>query len=48
VSRRAGLFPRETWVRLLSEAGFRPKVIPYDGSTFDPPVTGEMFLGIRP
>lgn len=43
-----GLFPRATWVRLMEAAGFAPKILPYDGSTFDPPVTGEMFLGIHP
>jgi len=42
-----GLFSRETWVELIARAGFQPYVLPYDGSTFDPPVTGEMFLGTK-
>jgi SAM-dependent methyltransferase len=39
-----GLFPRETWLRLLEKTGFEARVLPSgqaDG-------VGEMFLGIRP
>jgi len=42
-----GLFPRRTWIGTIEEVGFRPRVLPYDGSSFDPPVTGDLFMGIR-
>lgn len=42
-----GLFPRDTWLRLIGEAGLTPLARPYDGSTFEPPATGELFLGVR-
>ncbi len=31
-----GLFPRADWLRLLSEAGFEPKVVPFDHSDLEP------------
>lgn len=31
-----GLFPRATWLRLLSEVGFEPKVVPFDHSELEP------------
>lgn len=42
-----GLFPKDTWLDLLGRAGFEPRAEPYDGSSFDPPVTGDLFLGVR-
>jgi SAM-dependent methyltransferase len=40
-----GLFPRETWMSLLQEAGFRPRAIPFEGEGGDPT---EIFVGCRP
>jgi SAM-dependent methyltransferase len=31
-----GLFPRADWLRILSEAGFRPKIVPFDHSELEP------------
>ena len=31
-----GVFPRATWLRLLTDAGFDPRVIPFDHSELDP------------
>jgi SAM-dependent methyltransferase len=31
-----GLFPRADWLRLLSEAGFRPRMVPFDHSELEP------------
>lgn len=31
-----GLFARETWLRLLREVGFEPRMIPFDLSTLEP------------
>jgi SAM-dependent methyltransferase len=42
-----GLFPAATWLGLIEGAGLAARAVPYDGSSFDPPVTGDMFLGIR-
>lgn len=41
-----GLFPRETWVRLLREVGFEPSVIPFDHSEL-PPDSYEIFVARR-
>ena len=41
-----GLFPRETWLRLIREAGLEPKALPYEHSEFDPNKPREMFAGI--
>jgi hypothetical protein len=30
-----GLFPRADWLRLLSEAGFQPKMVPFDHSDLE-------------
>jgi SAM-dependent methyltransferase len=43
-----GLFPRETWLRLITEAGLDPTTLPYEHSEFDPSKPREMFAGIRP
>jgi len=39
-----GLFPRETWLRLIAEAGLEPHAVPYDHSDFASP--REMFAGV--
>ena len=31
-----GLFPRDLWLRLLNEAGFEPRVLPFDHSDLEP------------
>ena len=43
----AGLFPRAEWLRLLSEAGFVPRVVPFEHSEVE---TGahEVFVAARP
>jgi SAM-dependent methyltransferase len=43
-----GLFPRETWLRLITEAGLEPTTLPYEHSEFDPSKPREMFAGIKP
>lgn len=43
----AGLFPRSVWLERLTRAGFIPLSLPYDGSTFEEPVSPELFLGLR-
>src|SRR5437867_3213289 len=42
-----GLFAREDWLRLLTEAGFRPRVIPFDHSELEPGAL-EVFVGVKP
>jgi len=39
-----GVFPRETWLRLLGEAGFRARPVTSD----DPETAGEVFVGVKP
>jgi SAM-dependent methyltransferase len=39
-----GLFPRDTWLRLIEKAGFEPRALPYEHSTFE--VRREMFAGL--
>jgi hypothetical protein len=41
-----GLFSRETWLRLLTEAGFRPSVVPVIQPEFDRQ-THEAFVCVR-
>ena len=41
-----GLFPRETWLRLLRETGFEPRRVPFDHSEVDHPL--EVFVGGKP
>ncbi len=41
-----GIFPRDTWLELMRQAGFRPQVLPFEHSEVEPGMT-EMFLGIR-
>jgi hypothetical protein len=42
-----GLFSRVDWLRLLSEAGFRPRVVPFEHSELDPG-SHEVFIAARP
>ena len=39
-----GLFPRATWLQLLSEAGFDAEALPFDHSTLEPGAQ-EIFVG---
>ena len=43
-----GLFSRETWLRLIHEAGLEPTALPYEHSEFDPSKPREMFAGVKP
>jgi SAM-dependent methyltransferase len=40
-----GIFPRATWLRLLREAGFRARVVPFKHSELL--VAGEVFVGVK-
>ena len=42
-----GLFPRATWLQLLSEAGFDAEALPFDHSTLEPGAQ-EIFVGKKP
>jgi SAM-dependent methyltransferase len=42
-----GLFSRDTWLRLLSEAGFVPRVVPFDHSELEPD-SYEVFVAKKP
>lgn len=42
-----GLFSRTDWLRLLSEAGFEPSVVPFDHSELEPG-TYEIFVARKP
>jgi SAM-dependent methyltransferase len=42
-----GLFSRGDWLRLLSEAGFAPRVVPFDHSELEPG-SYELFVGRKP
>ena len=42
-----GLFARGDWLRLLSEVGFNPKVVPFEHSELEPG-RYEIFLGSKP
>jgi SAM-dependent methyltransferase len=39
-----GLFPRQIWLKLLSNAGFQPQVIPFEHSQIEPG-TSDVFIG---
>lgn len=41
-----GLFPRQTWLTLLTKMGFEAQSIPFDHSEFEPG-TLEVFVGIK-
>jgi len=42
-----GLFSREDWLRLLSEAGFEPRIVPFEHSELEPG-SHEVFVAKRP
>ncbi len=42
-----GLFARADWLRLLSEVGFQPRVVPFEHSELDPGEC-EVFIGRKP
>lgn len=42
-----GLFPRATWLRLLTEVGFVPHSVMFDHSDLEPD-TYELFVGVKP
>ena len=42
-----GLFARADWLRLLADAGFQPKVVPFDHSELEPG-TYEIFVARKP
>jgi SAM-dependent methyltransferase len=42
-----GLFSRGDWLRLLSEAGFAPRAVPFDHSELEPG-SYELFVGRKP
>jgi SAM-dependent methyltransferase len=41
-----GLFSRDIWLRLMSEAGFKPKAMPFEHSDVDYEI--EVFVGAKP
>lgn len=41
-----GLFPRQTWLSLLAEVGFQPKVIPFDHSELESGAY-DVFIGYK-
>jgi SAM-dependent methyltransferase len=41
-----GLFPRAVWLRLIREAGFRPRVFPFEHSEAGPAPDG-VFVGLK-
>jgi SAM-dependent methyltransferase len=42
-----GVFPRQTWLRLLRDAGFEPRVVPFDHSELEPG-SYELFVCVKP
>ncbi len=42
-----GLFPRSTWLQLLSETGFHAEALPFDHSTLEPGAQ-ELFIAKKP
>jgi SAM-dependent methyltransferase len=42
-----GLFARDTWLRLFTEAGFEPRVVPFEHSELEPN-TYEVFVARKP
>lgn len=42
-----GLFGRADWLRLLTEVGFQPKVLPLEHSEVEPGAS-EVFVGVKP
>jgi SAM-dependent methyltransferase len=41
-----GIFPRATWLRLVEEAGFQARLLPFDHSEVEPGMT-EMVAGLK-
>ena len=41
-----GMFPRDTWLRLFRQAGFEPRVVPFDHSELEPG-TYEIFVCVK-
>ena len=41
-----GMFPRDTWLRLFRQAGFEPRVVPFDHSELEPG-TYELFVCVK-
>ena len=41
-----GLFPRTAWLRILSEGGFEPAVVPFDHTELD--ASAELFVARKP
>jgi hypothetical protein len=42
-----GLFSHETWLRLITQAGFKAQSMPFEHSELEPGST-HVFLGIKP
>jgi len=42
-----GLFARADWLRLLTEVGFQPQVVPFEHSELEP-ATHELFVARKP
>jgi len=42
-----GLFPRETWLRLVGQAGLTARLIPYENRNIEPG-SGDLFVGLKP
>jgi len=40
-----GLFPRDTWLRLLADVGFVPQILPFRHSTFAEDEAHELYVG---
>jgi hypothetical protein len=45
---RLGLFPRATWLDLMTEVGFEATFVPDPYVEIDPEVVRELFVGTRP
>jgi hypothetical protein len=41
-----GMFSRDTWLRLFRQAGFEPRVVPFDHSELEPG-TYEIFVCVK-
>jgi trans-aconitate methyltransferase len=42
-----GIFARADWIRILTEAGFRPRMVPFEHSELEPG-SYELFVGVKP
>ena len=43
-----GVFPRDTWLRLLGDAGFDPRVVPFNHSELEPGTTSCLYASSVP